>query len=136
MSRKSDIYRKLASGEYLGAFCLTEASSGSDAGSLKTRAVKNGDHYVLNGSKMFITNGGEADVYIVFASTDPSKGTYGITAFIVDKDTPGLVIGKDEKKMGLAWITYRRAILRQYESSGGKQPWRRRRRIQNCDGKS
>ena len=92
---------KLASGEYLGAFCLTEASSGSDAGSLKTRAVKKGDHYVLNGSKMFITNGGEADVYIVFASTDPSKGTYGITAFIVDKETPGLGIGKDERKMGL-----------------------------------
>lgn len=92
---------KLASGEYLGAFCLTEASSGSDAGSLKTRAVKKDDHYVLNGSKMFITNGGEADVYIVFASTDSSKGTYGITAFIVDKDTPGLVIGKDEQKMGL-----------------------------------
>lgn len=92
---------KLASGEYLGAFCLTEASSGSDAGSLKTRAVKKDDHYVLNGSKMFITNGGEADVYIVFASTDPSKGTYGISAFIVDKDTPGLVIGKDERKMGL-----------------------------------
>ena len=111
---------KLASGEYLGAFCLTEASSGSDAGSLKTRAVKKGDHYVLNGSKMFITNGGEADVYIVFASTDPSKGTYGITAFIVDKDTPGLVIGKDERKMGLAWFTNSRVILRQYESPGGK----------------
>lgn len=92
---------KLASGEYLGAFCLTEASSGSDAGSLRTRAVKKEDHYVLNGSKMFITNGGEADVYIVFASTEPSKGTYGISAFIVDKDTPGLVIGKDERKMGL-----------------------------------
>ena len=92
---------KLATGEYLGAFCLTESSSGSDAGSLKTRAVKSGDEYVLNGSKMFITNGGEADVYIVFASTDPAKKTYGITAFIVDKDTPGLIIGKDEKKMGL-----------------------------------
>ena len=92
---------KLASGEYLGAFCLTEASSGSDAESLKTRAVKKDDYYVLNGSKMFITNGGEADVYIVFASTDPSKGTHGISAFIVDKDTPGLVIGKDERKMGL-----------------------------------
>lgn len=92
---------KLASGEYLGAFCLTEASSGSDAGSLKTRAVKKEDHYVLNGSKMFITNGGEADVYIVFASTDPAQGTYGISAFIVDKDTPGLIIGKDERKMGL-----------------------------------
>lgn len=92
---------KMASGEYLGAFCLTEAGAGSDAGSLKTKAVNKGDHYVLNGSKMFITNGGEADVYIVFASTDPSKGTYGISGFIVDKDTPGLVIGKDEEKMGL-----------------------------------
>lgn len=92
---------KMATGEYLGAFCLTESTSGSDAGSLKTRAVKNGEYYVLNGSKMFITNGGEADVYIVFASTDPTKKTYGITAFIVDKNTPGLLIGKDEKKMGL-----------------------------------
>jgi alkylation response protein AidB-like acyl-CoA dehydrogenase len=92
---------KMASGEYLGAFCLTEASSGSDAGSLKTRAVNRGDHYVLNGSKMFITNGGEAEVYIVFASTDSAKGTYGISAFIVDKDAPGLSIGKDEQKMGL-----------------------------------
>lgn len=92
---------KMASGEYLGAFCLTEPASGSDAGSLKTRAVKKDDHYVLNGSKVFITNGGEADVYIVFASTDSAQGTKGITAFIVDKDTPGLIIGKDEEKMGL-----------------------------------
>ncbi|MGR6898428.1 acyl-CoA dehydrogenase [Rummeliibacillus sp. TYF-LIM-RU47] len=92
---------KLASGEYLGAFCLTEPSAGSDAGSLKTKAVKHGDYYELNGSKVFITNGGEADVYIVFASTDPTQGTKGISAFIVDKDTPGLVIGKNEKKMGL-----------------------------------
>lgn len=92
---------KLASGEYLGAFCLTEPSSGSDAGSLKTRAVKNEDYYELNGSKVFITNGGEADIYIVFAVTNQSKGTNGISAFIVEKGTPGLIIGKDEKKMGL-----------------------------------
>jgi acyl-CoA dehydrogenase len=92
---------KLASGEYLGAFCLTEPSSGSDAASLKSRAVKDGEHYVLNGSKMFITNGGEADVYIVFASTDPTLKTKGISAFIVEKNTLGLVIGKDERKMGL-----------------------------------
>ena len=92
---------KMASGEYLGAFCLTESSSGSDAGALKTRAVRDGDDYVLNGSKMFITNGGEADVYIVFASTNPSEKSYGITAFIVDENTPGLIIGKDENKMGL-----------------------------------
>lgn len=92
---------KLASGEYLGAFCLTEPSAGSDAGSIKSRAVKDGDHYVINGSKVFITNGGEADVYIVFALTNPGLEGKGISAFIVDKDTPGLVFGKDEHKMGL-----------------------------------
>ncbi|MGG1397008.1 acyl-CoA dehydrogenase [Bacillus salipaludis] len=92
---------KLASGEYLGAFCLTEPSSGSDAASLKSRAVRDGDYYKINGTKAFITNGGEADVYIVFASTKPEKGARGITAFIVEKNTPGLIIGKDEKKMGL-----------------------------------
>ncbi|RLQ90551.1 acyl-CoA dehydrogenase [Planomicrobium sp. Y74] len=92
---------KLASGEYLGAFCLTEPAAGSDAGSLKTRAVRDGDEYVLNGSKVFITNGGEADTYIVFASTKPEAGSRGISAFIVEKDFPGLIIGKDEKKMGM-----------------------------------
>lgn len=92
---------KLASGEYLGAFCLTEPAAGSDAGSLKTKAVLDGDDYVMNGSKVFITNGGEADTYIVFASTKPSAGSRGISAFIVEKDTPGLIIGKNEKKMGL-----------------------------------
>ena len=92
---------KLASGEYLGAFCLTESNAGSDAASLKSRAVCEGEHYKINGSKMFITNGGEADVYIVFASTDFSKGKKGISAFIVDKQTPGFIVGKDEHKMGL-----------------------------------
>jgi len=91
----------LASGEYLGAFCLTEPSAGSDAGSLKSKAVKDGNNYIINGSKVFITNGGEADVYIVFASTDPSLGSKGISAFLVEKGTEGLVIGKDEHKMGL-----------------------------------
>lgn len=91
----------LAAGKYLGAFCLTEVSSGSDAGSLKSRAEAEGDYYRLNGAKVFITNGGEADIYIVFASTNPSLGSRGISAFIVEKDTPGLIIGKDEKKMGL-----------------------------------
>jgi acyl-CoA dehydrogenase len=99
--QKKKYIPKLASGEYLGAFGLTEPSSGSDAASLKTRAVKQDDHYVLNGSKIFITNAGEADVYIVFASTEPDKGSYGISAFIVDKDTPGFSVGKKEKKMGL-----------------------------------
>lgn len=100
--QKQTYIPKLASGEYLGAFCLTEPSAGSDAASLKTRAVKQGDHYVLNGSKVFVTNGGEADVYIVFARTNPNEtGSKGITAFIVEKDTPGFVFGKDEHKMGL-----------------------------------
>ena len=94
---------KLAAGKYLGAFCLTEQSSGSDAASLKSKAVavKEGGQYRINGSKVFITNGGEADVFIVFASTDPQKGSKGISAFIVEKGTPGLIIGKDERKMGL-----------------------------------
>ena len=100
-TQKQKYVPKLASGEYLGAFCLTEPNAGSDAGSLKTRAVKDGDNYVINGSKVFITNGGEAEVYIVFASTDLEKGSRGISAFIVEKDTPGLIIGKDEHKMGL-----------------------------------
>jgi acyl-CoA dehydrogenase len=99
--QKQKYVPKLASGEYLGAFCLTEPSAGSDAAGLKSRAVKDGDDYILNGSKIFITNGGEADVYIVFASTNPEAGPKGITAFIVEKGTPGLIVGKDEQKMGL-----------------------------------
>ncbi|UOQ94985.1 acyl-CoA dehydrogenase [Halobacillus shinanisalinarum] len=100
--QKQKYLPKLASGEYLGAFALTEPSAGSDAGSLKTRAEKTGDHYILNGSKVFITNGGEADTFIVFARTnrDEQRGN-GVSAFIVERDTPGFSIGKAEKKMGL-----------------------------------
>jgi len=92
---------KLATGEFLGAFALTEPHAGSDASSIRTSAVRKGDDYILNGQKVFITNGGEADTYITFAVTDPGKGAKGISAFIVDKDTPGLNVGKKEKKMGL-----------------------------------
>ncbi|WP_078429681.1 acyl-CoA dehydrogenase [Alkalihalobacterium alkalinitrilicum] len=99
--QKKKYVPKLASGEYLGAFGLTEPGAGSDAGSLKTSAVKKGDNYVLNGSKVFITNGGEADTYVVFASTNPEEGSTGISTFIVEKDTPGFTVGKKEKKMGL-----------------------------------
>lgn len=99
--QKEKYVPKLARGEYLGAFCLTEPEAGSDAGALKTKAIRQDDHYILNGSKVFITNGGEADVYIVFASTNPEKGSRGISAFIVEKDTPGFIVGKNEKKMGL-----------------------------------
>ncbi|WP_240376207.1 acyl-CoA dehydrogenase family protein [Bacillus piscicola] len=99
--QKEKYATKLASGEYLGAFALTEANAGSDAGALQTTAVKENDHYRLHGTKMFITNGGAADTYILFASTDPSKGSRGITAFIVEKGLPGLQVGKKEQKMGL-----------------------------------
>lgn len=99
--QKKDYLPKLASGEYLGAFALTESGAGSDVSNLKMKAVKSGDEYILNGSKVFITNGGEADTYITFARTDNQHGPKDISAFIVEKDTPGLVIGKKEKKMGL-----------------------------------
>jgi alkylation response protein AidB-like acyl-CoA dehydrogenase len=99
--QKQRYVTKLASGEYIGAFGLTEPGAGSDAGNLKTRAVKIDGHYVLNGSKVFITNGGAADVFIIFASTDPNAGSRGISAFIVERGTPGFTIGKKEKKMGL-----------------------------------
>ena len=91
----------LASGKKLGAFGLTEPGAGTDASGQQTKAVLEGDHYVLNGSKIFITNGGVADIYVVFAMTDKSKGVKGISAFIVEKDFPGFSIGKKEKKMGI-----------------------------------
>lgn len=99
--QKRKYVTKLARGEYLGAFALTEPHAGSDASSIRTTAVRKGDEYILNGNKVFITNGGEADTYITFAVTDSTKGTKGISAFIVEKDTPGFTVGKKEKKMGL-----------------------------------
>ncbi len=85
----------------LCAFALTEPEAGSDAASLKTRATREGDHYVINGNKCFITNGGVADFYTVFATMDPSRKHAGITAFLVDADTPGFSVGKIEHKMGM-----------------------------------
>ncbi|WP_280169547.1 acyl-CoA dehydrogenase [Priestia megaterium] len=99
--QKQKYVKKLATGKYLGAFCLTEPSAGSDAASLKTKAERKGDHYLLNGSKLFITNGGEADTYIVFAKTNPERGSRGMSAFIVEKTMEGFSVGKDEHKMGL-----------------------------------
>jgi len=92
---------ELASGRALGAWCLTEAQAGSDAANIQTRAVRRGAGWVLNGSKMFVTQGSVAGVYVVLAVTDPTKGRVGISAFIVDRETPGLRIGKKEDKLGL-----------------------------------
>lgn len=93
--------RPMAEGEKLGAYALTEPGSGSDAAAMRTTAVKDGDHYVLNGTKIFTTNGGEAETYIVFAVTDPEAAHRGVTAFIVEKGTTGFRFGKKEKKLGI-----------------------------------
>lgn len=99
--QKQKYVPQLAQGKMLGAFALTEPNAGSDAAKIRTTARLEGDHYVLNGSKIFITNAGHADVYTVMAVTDKYAGTRGISAFIVEKDTPGLKIGPPEKKLGL-----------------------------------
>ncbi|WP_368488953.1 acyl-CoA dehydrogenase [Clostridium sp. BJN0013] len=91
----------LAKGEKLGAFGLTEPNAGTDASGQQTTAVLDGDSYILNGQKIFITNGGAADTFVIFAMTDKSKGNHGITAFIVEKGMPGFSIGKLEDKMGI-----------------------------------
>ena len=92
---------RLASGEWIGAFGLTEPNAGTDAAMQQTTAVLDGDHYVLNGNKIFITNAVYAHVYVIFAMTDKSLGNKGISAFIVEKGTPGFSIGKKERKMGI-----------------------------------
>ena len=100
-AQKRKYIPKLASGEWLGAWGLTEPGSGSDAGGARTTAVRKGDKYVLNGSKTFITNGSYADTAVVIAVTDKSKGTHGLSAFLVEKGTKGFRPGKKENKMGL-----------------------------------
>lgn len=92
---------KVASGECVTAFCLTEAQAGSDAANIQTTAVLDGDSYILNGAKQFITNGGIANLYTVIASTDKTKGTRGLSAFLVEKDMKGVSFGKEENKMGI-----------------------------------
>ena len=99
--QKEKFLTPLASGEKLGAFALTEPDAGTDASGQKTVAVKDGDEYVLNGTKIFITNAGYADIYVVFAMTDKEQGTKGISAFIVEKGTPGFDFGTKEDKMGI-----------------------------------
>lgn len=99
--QKEKYLKPLASGEVLGAFCLSEPEAGSDATSQKTSAELNGDHYILNGTKNWITNGSTASIYLVIAQTDAAKGHKGISAFIVEKESEGFVIGKKEDKLGI-----------------------------------
>ncbi|SFU70567.1 butyryl-CoA dehydrogenase [Clostridium sp. DSM 8431] len=100
-AQKEKYLADLCSGKKIGAFGLTEPGAGTDASGQQTTAVLDGDHYVLNGSKIFITNGGVAETFIIFAMTDKSKGTRGISAFIVEKDFPGFSVGSLENKMGI-----------------------------------
>ena len=99
--QKQNYLSKLATGEKLGAFCLSEPEAGSDATSQKTTAIDKGDHYILNGTKNWITNGSSADYYLVIAQTDKEKRHHGINAFIVEKDWEGFEIGPKEDKLGI-----------------------------------
>lgn len=100
-AQKKKYLPDLLAGKKFGSFCLTEAHSGSDSAALKTTAIRDGDFYLINGSKMYVTSGGYAGTYIVFAKTNPEAGAKGISAFIVERDTPGLIIGKKENKLGV-----------------------------------
>jgi alkylation response protein AidB-like acyl-CoA dehydrogenase len=108
---KERVLPRLAKEKGLICFCLTEPESGSDAASVRTKAVLKGDHYVINGRKCFITNGGVADFYTVFATTQPGKKIEGITGFVIEKGTPGLSIGKTEEKMGIRGSNTTEVIL-------------------------
>lgn len=109
--QKARYLPEIAAGRKLAAFAITEAEAGSDAGNIRTSADRDGDHYVLNGTKQWITNGGEAEVYTVIAMTDKPKGARGASAFIVDKDMDGVSFGKKENKMGIRGSTTREVIL-------------------------
>ena len=109
--QKKKYLPQIASGEKLAAFALTEPNAGSDAGAIQTTARKEGDYYVLNGTKIFITNGGEADIYTVVALTNPEKGARGASMFIVEKGTPGFEFGKKEDKMGIRASATRELIF-------------------------
>jgi len=100
-AQKEKYLTKLATGEFVGAFCLSEPEAGSDATSQATTAIDKGDHYVINGTKNWITSGGRADVYLVIAQTDREKGHHGINAFIVEKGTEGFHVGPKEDKLGI-----------------------------------
>ena len=109
--QKKKYLPQIASGEKLAAFALTEPEAGSDAGAVRTTAKRDGDYYILNGNKIFITNGGEADIYTVIALTNPEKGARGASAFIVEKGTPGFEFGKKEDKMGIRASATRELIF-------------------------
>ena len=110
-AQKKKYLTRLAAGDAIAAFGLTEADAGSDAASIKTTARREGDYYILNGTKQWISNGGDAEIYTVVALTDPSKGARGSSAFIIEKGTPGFEFGKKENKMGIRASSTRELIF-------------------------
>ncbi|RJQ40169.1 MAG: acyl-CoA dehydrogenase [Dehalococcoidia bacterium] len=111
-AQKKKFLPQVASGQRLAAFALTEAGAGSDAGAIKTTARRENGQFILNGAKQFITNGGDAEIYLVVALTDPNKGSRGASCILVEKDTPGFTFGKKEKKMGLRASSTRELVFR------------------------
>lgn len=109
--QKKRFLPRVAAGKALAAFALTEAEAGSDPSAVRTRARRDGDHYVLNGTKQWITNAGEAEIYVVIASTAPARGVRGLSAFVVEKGTPGLDFGKKEDKLGIRASATRELIF-------------------------
>ncbi len=119
--QKQNYLRQMTSGKALGAFAITEPNAGSDIAAIRTTAVLKGDKYVLNGNKTFITNAGEADLYMVMVKTDKDKGVKGISAFIIEKNTQGMSFGQKEKKMGLTYIPTRDLIFEDCEVPVGNR---------------
>ncbi len=109
--QKKKYLSEIAKGKKLAAFALSESQAGSDAGAIQTTAAKDGNNYVINGIKQWITGGGEADIYVVIAITDKKKGTRGVSAFIVEKEDPGILFGKKERKMGIRASVTREIIF-------------------------
>ncbi|MBU0634407.1 MAG: acyl-CoA dehydrogenase family protein [Candidatus Omnitrophica bacterium] len=109
--QKNKYLPEIASGKKLAAFGLTEPNAGSDAGAIETTAKKDGEYYILNGTKHFITNGGDAEIYVIIAMTDKTKGSRGSSAFIVEKGTPGFTFGKKEEKMGIRTSSTRELVF-------------------------
>jgi alkylation response protein AidB-like acyl-CoA dehydrogenase len=110
-AQKKKYLPRLTSGEMIGANAMSEPNSGSDAYSIATTAIKKGDHYVLNGGKVFVSNGPVADIYLAFATVDPALGPNGVTGFLVERNTPGLSIGKHTHKMGIRTFAHERGVL-------------------------
>jgi len=109
--QKKKYLSEIAKGKKMAAFALSESQAGSDAGAIQTTAAKDGNNYVINGIKQWITGGGEADIYVVIAITDKKKGTRGVSAFIVEKEDPGILFGKKERKMGIRASVTREIIF-------------------------